>query len=120
LITGDWNSKSRTLSDQPATCPLCGAIIRQSRNLRRHLELLHFGIGSGGKSSSGMRIKKDKHERGFSPRSPTYSRASLTLKDSVHSKSDATDYSTMPSLNLSSTVSSSTSNISVPGNELLY
>lgn len=31
------------LSDQPAACPLCNAVIRQSRNLRRHLELKHFG-----------------------------------------------------------------------------
>lgn len=37
--------KKNSVSDQPATCPLCGATLRQSRNLRRHLELLHFGIG---------------------------------------------------------------------------
>lgn len=41
------------LSDQPAVCPLCNAVIRQSRNLRRHLELKHFGKklkkGKGGK-----------------------------------------------------------------------
>ncbi|GAB0090146.1 transcription factor GAGA [Sergentomyia squamirostris] len=34
--------KSRSQSEQPASCPICGAIIRQSRNLRRHLELRHF------------------------------------------------------------------------------
>ena len=37
--------KKNSVSDQPATCPLCGATLRQSRNLRRHLELLHFGVG---------------------------------------------------------------------------
>ncbi|XP_011501008.1 PREDICTED: uncharacterized protein LOC105364705 isoform X2 [Ceratosolen solmsi marchali] len=116
---GDWNSKSRTLSDQPATCPLCGAIIRQSRNLRRHLELLHFGIGSGCKSSSGIRIKRDKPEKGLFSKSPTYSRVSLPLKDNVNSKSDATDYSTIPSLNLSSAASSNTSNLSIPGSFML-
>ncbi|XP_066602021.1 transcription activator GAGA-like isoform X2 [Prorops nasuta] len=41
--SGEGQSKGRTVSDQPTTCPLCGAILRQSRNLRRHLELLHFG-----------------------------------------------------------------------------
>ena len=87
--------------------PLCGAVIRQSRNLRRHLELLHFGVGSG-KSKS----KKDKSDK--SPKSPSYSRATLTLKDG--NKSDVSDYSTMSSLNLSSTVNSNTSN--VPGNLL--
>ncbi|XP_046141301.1 uncharacterized protein LOC114880886 isoform X1 [Osmia bicornis bicornis] len=49
--TGDGLSKSRSMSDQPASCPLCGAILRQSRNLRRHLELLHFGLGSNNKST---------------------------------------------------------------------
>ncbi|XP_069690577.1 transcription activator GAGA-like isoform X2 [Periplaneta americana] len=44
--TGDESSvKKNSVSDQPATCPLCGATLRQSRNLRRHLELLHFGVG---------------------------------------------------------------------------
>lgn len=104
IITGDWSSKSRTLSDQPATCPLCGAIIRQSRNLRRHLELLHFG----GKQA--LRVKKDHLDR-------SVSKASIVLKSSQ--KPDVSSYpSSMPSLNYSSTVSSNTgtSNISVPGN----
>ncbi|PSN39033.1 hypothetical protein C0J52_13762 [Blattella germanica] len=39
------SAKKNSVSDQPATCPLCGATLRQSRNLRRHLELLHFGVG---------------------------------------------------------------------------
>ncbi|XP_053671190.1 transcription factor GAGA [Anopheles nili] len=34
--------KSKSQSEQPATCPICQAVIRQSRNLRRHLELRHF------------------------------------------------------------------------------
>ncbi|KRT79723.1 BTB domain-containing protein [Oryctes borbonicus] len=29
--------KVRGASDQPGTCPLCGAMLRQARNLRRHL-----------------------------------------------------------------------------------
>lgn len=114
LILGEW-AKSRTLSDQPTTCPLCGAIIRQSRNLRRHLELLHFGIGSGGKS--GKSVKKDKSDKTSPSKSPSYSKASLMLRDNAPGKSDATDYSTMPSLNLSSTVGSGTSGLSVPGND---
>lgn len=108
MITGDWNSKSRTLSDQPATCPLCGAVIRQSRNLRRHLELLHFGASSGGKS--GVKVKKDQFERSLS-------KATLVMRDSH--KPDISSYSstTMPSLNLSSNVNSNigSSNMGVPG-----
>lgn len=34
--------KNKSQSEQPATCPICQAVIRQSRNLRRHLELRHF------------------------------------------------------------------------------
>lgn len=34
--------KAKSQSEQPATCPICSAVIRQSRNLRRHLELRHF------------------------------------------------------------------------------
>lgn len=30
-------TKTRSASDQPGTCPLCGAMLRQARNLRRHL-----------------------------------------------------------------------------------
>lgn len=29
--------KVRSASDQPGACPLCGAMLRQARNLRRHL-----------------------------------------------------------------------------------
>lgn len=49
-------SRSRSQSEQPATCPICYAVIRQSRNLRRHLELRHFakpGVKKEKKSKSG-------------------------------------------------------------------
>nr|1YUI_A Chain A, GAGA-FACTOR [Drosophila melanogaster]1YUJ_A Chain A, GAGA-FACTOR [Drosophila melanogaster] len=39
---GTEKPRSRSQSEQPATCPICYAVIRQSRNLRRHLELRHF------------------------------------------------------------------------------
>jgi len=48
--------RSRSQSEQPATCPICYAVIRQSRNLRRHLELRHFakpGVKKEKKSKSG-------------------------------------------------------------------
>lgn len=45
--------KSKSQSEQPATCPICSATIRQSRNLRRHLELRHF------KKRTPKKIKKD-------------------------------------------------------------
>ncbi|KAG5309020.1 GAGA factor, partial [Acromyrmex insinuator] len=56
--TGDGLSKARSLSDQPVSCPLCGAILRQSRNLRRHLELLHFGLGNSNKSGIHARHRR--------------------------------------------------------------
>lgn len=40
--------KSRSQSEQPASCPICGAVIKQSRNLRRHLELRHFSKPAAG------------------------------------------------------------------------
>ncbi|XP_011060326.1 PREDICTED: transcription factor GAGA-like isoform X1 [Acromyrmex echinatior] len=55
---GDGLSKARSLSDQPVSCPLCGAILRQSRNLRRHLELLHFGLGNSNKSGIHARHRR--------------------------------------------------------------
>ncbi|CAB3372247.1 Hypothetical predicted protein [Cloeon dipterum] len=39
------SNKIRGASDQPTSCPFCGAMLRQARNLRRHLEMLHFGVG---------------------------------------------------------------------------
>ncbi|KAL5290058.1 Trl family protein [Megaselia abdita] len=41
-IKSGRQSRQRSQSEQPATCPICYAVIRQSRNLRRHLELRHF------------------------------------------------------------------------------
>ncbi|EGI61867.1 Transcription factor GAGA [Acromyrmex echinatior] len=58
FILGDGLSKARSLSDQPVSCPLCGAILRQSRNLRRHLELLHFGLGNSNKSGIHARHRR--------------------------------------------------------------
>lgn len=51
-------TKSRSQSEQPASCPICGAVIKQSRNLRRHLELRHF-------SKPG--IKKERKSKRFKP-----------------------------------------------------
>ncbi|XP_037720434.1 transcription factor GAGA isoform X2 [Drosophila subpulchrella] len=53
---GAEKPRSRSQSEQPATCPICYAVIRQSRNLRRHLELRHFakpGVKKEKKSKSG-------------------------------------------------------------------
>lgn len=85
LVVGDGNSKARSMSDQPATCPLCGAILRQSRNLRRHLELLHFGNGKPSKSSVRVRhLKTERH------------RASQVLLDN-RERAAATDLSALTS-----------------------
>lgn len=46
--------KSKSQSEQPATCPICSATIRQSRNLRRHLELRHFKKRTPKKLKKGM------------------------------------------------------------------
>uniref|UniRef100_A0A1A9WD59 BTB domain-containing protein n=1 Tax=Glossina brevipalpis TaxID=37001 RepID=A0A1A9WD59_9MUSC len=54
---GGEKPRSRSQSEQPATCPICYAVIRQSRNLRRHLELRHFakpGVKKEKKSKSGQ------------------------------------------------------------------
>lgn len=49
--------KSKSQSEQPATCPICSATIRQSRNLRRHLELRHFKKRTPKKLKKGMQGK---------------------------------------------------------------
>uniref|UniRef100_W8B786 Transcription factor GAGA n=1 Tax=Ceratitis capitata TaxID=7213 RepID=W8B786_CERCA len=52
-------SRSRSQSEQPATCPICYAVIRQSRNLRRHLELRHFakpGVKKEKKTPTGKKV----------------------------------------------------------------
>ncbi|KAI9586776.1 hypothetical protein GQX74_002623 [Glossina fuscipes] len=56
---GGEKPRSRSQSEQPATCPICYAVIRQSRNLRRHLELRHFakpGVKKEKKSKSGQQV----------------------------------------------------------------
>jgi len=35
--SGTGGGKVRGASDQPGVCPLCGSMLRQARNLRRHL-----------------------------------------------------------------------------------
>lgn len=35
----------KLVSDLPVECSVCGVILRQSRNLRRHMELIHFKVG---------------------------------------------------------------------------
>lgn len=44
----------KSISEQPATCPVCQAVLRQSRNLKRHLELKHFS------RVNGKKVKKNK------------------------------------------------------------
>jgi len=46
-------SEKKGSSEQPVACPLCNFVIKQSRNLRRHLEIKHFG---------GLKYKKGKHK----------------------------------------------------------
>ncbi|XP_043278090.1 uncharacterized protein [Venturia canescens] len=108
------SSKGRSVSDQPTTCPLCGAILRQSRNLRRHLELLHFGLGNN--SKPGIRMKRRKSEIS------DFHRSSLATVRPAHTHShntrasDNSDYSTPVPLSLASVVTSAASNLSLPGN----
>ncbi|KAL6429451.1 hypothetical protein ACFW04_008248 [Cataglyphis niger] len=116
--TGDGLSKTRSLSDQPASCPLCGAILRQSRNLRRHLELLHFGLGNSGKSGIQAR-----HRRSAADRANDFGLSSLacvrpTARIDSHlaaRSSEASDFSMMTPLSIASSVSSASS-VSLPGN----
>ncbi|XP_071450957.1 transcription activator GAGA-like [Hetaerina americana] len=58
----DFSGKKSGVSDQPAICPLCGATIRQSRNLRRHLELLHFGASSTRGGSLRVKSRSFSHQ----------------------------------------------------------
>ncbi|XP_029167728.1 transcription factor GAGA-like [Nylanderia fulva] len=115
-ISGD-GSKTRSLSDQPASCPLCGAILRQSRNLRRHLELLHFGLGNSGKSTIHAR-----HRRPGTDRSSDLGLSSLAcvrptarIDSHLARSSEASDFSMMTPLSIASSVSSASS-VSLPGN----
>lgn len=116
LIPGDGLSKTRSMSDQPASCPLCGAILRQSRNLRRHLELLHFGLGSNSKSGVHTRHRRtdrnnDLVRSTFASICPPH----MTRMDHSRPPENA-DFST--SLSIASTVSSSASSVSLAGERL--
>lgn len=116
LIPGDGLSKGRSMSDQPVSCPLCGAILRQSRNLRRHLELLHFGLGSNNKSGVHMRHRRTDRNNDL-VRSTLASICPPHMTRMDHSRPpENTDFST--SLSIASTVSSSASSGSLTG-ELL-
>ncbi|KAK0079924.1 hypothetical protein PV325_000634 [Microctonus aethiopoides] len=114
----DGQFKTRSVSDQPTTCPLCGAILRQSRNLRRHLELLHFAPGNNGKPS--VRVRRRKHD--FHPPTMVPRPASHSLRIDHHHPhhmrtSENSDYSSMTPLSLTSAISSVSSNI--PGSNIL-
>ncbi|XP_011869478.1 PREDICTED: protein abrupt isoform X3 [Vollenhovia emeryi] len=127
---GDGLSKARSLSDQPVSCPLCGAILRQSRNLRRHLELLHFGLGNSGKSG----IHAVRHRRvavaaaaaaaaavdrasDFGLPSLACVRPTARLDSHLAARStEASDFPMMTPLSIASSVSSASSVVSLPGN----
>lgn len=121
FVLGDGLSKARSLSDQPASCPLCGAILRQSRNLRRHLELLHFGLGN----SSGKPSVHAKHRRAPTDRANDFGLSSLacvrpTARIDSHlavRSSEASDFPMMTPLSIASSVSSASS-VSLPGEPL--
>lgn len=115
LILGDGLSKSRSMSDQPASCPLCGAILRQSRNLRRHLELLHFGLGSNNKSGVHMRHRRIDRNNDL-VRSTLASICPPHMTRTDYSRAvESTDLSTLTSLSIASTVNSNASNVSFAG-----
>lgn len=115
LILGDGLSKARSMSDQPASCPLCGAILRQSRNLRRHLELLHFGFGSNNKSGVHMRHRRADRNSDL-VRSTLASICPPHITRTDYSRVvENTDLSTLTSLSIASTANSSASNASLAG-----
>lgn len=43
--SGEEGGAKKLVSDLPVECSVCGVILRQSRNLRRHMELIHFKVG---------------------------------------------------------------------------
>ncbi|KAG8035793.1 hypothetical protein G9C98_001449 [Cotesia typhae] len=104
------HSKGKSVSDQPTKCPLCGAILRQSRNLRRHLELLHFGAGNNNKPS--VRIRRRKHDFQSPTMVPRIHQSQLRTVIT----NDNSDFSSLNPLSLTSTVNSLSSNF--PGNIL--
>ncbi|XP_012256256.2 protein tramtrack, alpha isoform isoform X2 [Athalia rosae] len=129
---GDGNSKARSMSDQPATCPLCGAILRQSRNLRRHLELLHFGNGKSSKNNVRVRHRKTERNDDFHRASQILLNnrelhtgaadlSSLTSSRVEHPhmrSTESSDIQTVTPLSMASSAASvsSVSNLSLPGN----
>ncbi|XP_054283000.1 transcription factor GAGA-like isoform X1 [Macrosteles quadrilineatus] len=46
---GEPGSTKKLVSDLPVECTVCGVTLRQSRNLRRHMELIHLKVENGGK-----------------------------------------------------------------------
>lgn len=105
----------RSLSDQPASCPLCGAILRQSRNLRRHLELLHFGLGNGSKPGVHPRHRRPDRANDFSLSSAlACARPTARIDSHLARSSEASDFPMMTPLSITSSVSSASS-VSLPG-----
>ncbi|XP_070522558.1 uncharacterized protein [Cardiocondyla obscurior] len=126
FILGDGLSKGRSLSDQPVSCPLCGAILRQSRNLRRHLELLHFGLGNGGKPgihSRHRRVAAAAAAVAAADRANDFGLSTLacvrpTARLDSHltpRSSEGSDFPLVTPLSIASSVSSASS-VSLPGN----
>ncbi|EFN76034.1 Transcription factor GAGA [Harpegnathos saltator] len=117
FVLGDGLSKMRSLSDQPASCPLCGAILRQSRNLRRHLELLHFGLGNSGKTTSmHPRHRRPDRVNDFALSSAlACTRPTPRIDSHLARSSEASDFPMMTPLSITSSVSSASS-VSLPGN----
>lgn len=117
FVPGDGLSKARSLSDQPASCPLCGAILRQSRNLRRHLELLHFGLGNNSKSGIHARHRRAATDRvnDFGLSSLACVRPTARIDSHLAARStEASDFPMMTPLSITSSVSSASS-VSLPG-----
>lgn len=123
-------SKTRSLSDQPVSCPLCGAILRQSRNLRRHLELLHFGLGNSSKSGIHARHRRvaaaaaaaaADRANDFGLSSLACVRPTARLESHLAARSsEASDFSMVTPLSIASSVSSASS-VSLPGeSQVIY
>lgn len=111
FILGDGLSKARSMSDQPTSCPLCGAILRQSRNLRRHLELLHFGLGNSSKLSVHARHRERVNRTNdFALSSLACVRPTARIDSYLSARpSETSDFSMMTPLSIASSVSSASS-----------
>lgn len=116
FVLGDGLSKARSLSDQPASCPLCGAILRQSRNLRRHLELLHFGLGNGSKTGVHPRHRRPDRPNDFALSSAlACARPTARIDSHLARASEASDFPMMTPLSSIASSVSSASSVSLPG-----